>query len=106
MIYKIEFDILGDDMCKVSIGVNNDNNIKGEYEYLASICWENCEPSDKAEIEIINIFEAVLEKRGQQELLTENIKIKLACYFALNEVAYFKDEVDENARVVPMPEEE
>lgn len=108
MIYKIEFDIPSDlDMCDVSICINNDGDIKGEYEYVASICWKDFSPPPHgAELDIINMFESVLKKRGQQELLTDNIKIKLAGYLVLNEVAYFKDEVDENARVLPIPEEE
>ena len=104
MIYRIEFDIPSDlDMCNVTIGVNTDDSIRGNYEYVASICYRDCHPPHGAELDVINMFESVLKKRGQQELLTENIKIKLAGYLALYEVAYFKDEVDENARVAPMP---
>ncbi len=106
MIYEIKFDIPSDlDMCNVTISVNNDNDIKGEFEYVASICWKDCSPPPHgAELDTINMFKCVLEKRGQQDLFTENVKIKLAGYLVLNEGVYFRDEVDENARVVALLE--
>jgi hypothetical protein len=106
MIYKIEFDIPSDlDMCNISIGVNNDGDIKGEFEYVASICWKDCSPPPHgAELDTINMFKCILEKRGQQDLFTENIKVKLAGYLVLNEGVYFRDDIDENSRVVPLLE--